>query len=202
MIRSDRMCWLAMSVMAVMLGTVGTVTAQDAPPSTTPKQTAPPAARKKTASPKTSAPAPLELEPKAIELLKATSNKLASAHTLTFTAIETFESLSRQGVPLVYGNKYDAVLQRPNKLRVILEGDGPASEFYYDGKVVMAYAPTENLVAVADAPDTIDKTLEASGGALWFTTLDLLAGYWQVGLTPEARLKSPSAPDQGCICGE
>lgn len=48
----------------------------------------------------------------------------------------------------------------------------------------------------------IDKTLEASGGALWFTTLDLLAGYWQVGLTPEARLKSPSAPDQGCICGE
>lgn len=48
----------------------------------------------------------------------------------------------------------------------------------------------------------IDKTLEALGGALWFTSLDLLAGYWQVGLTPETRLKSPSAPDQGCICGE
>ncbi len=176
MIRFDRICWLAMSVMAVMLGTVGTVNAQDTPPSATSKQAAPPAARKKTASPKTSAPAPLELEPKAIELLKATSNKLASAHTLTFTAIETFESLSRQGVPLVYGNKYDTVLQRPNKLRVILEGDGPASEFYYDGKIVMAYAPAENLVAVADAPDTIDKTLEAVFhlAAIYFPFTDLI----------------------------
>ncbi len=36
----------------------------------------------------------------------------------------------------------------------------------------------------------IDETLEALGGARFFTTLDLLSGYWQVGLTPEARLKS------------
>ena len=36
----------------------------------------------------------------------------------------------------------------------------------------------------------IDETLEALGGAQWFTTLDLISGYWQVGLTPEARLKS------------
>ena len=36
----------------------------------------------------------------------------------------------------------------------------------------------------------IDETLEALGGAQWYTTLDLISGYWQVGLTPEARLKS------------
>ncbi len=36
----------------------------------------------------------------------------------------------------------------------------------------------------------IDETLEALGGAKWFTTLDLISGYWQVGLTPEAKLKS------------
>ena len=36
----------------------------------------------------------------------------------------------------------------------------------------------------------IDETLEALGGARFFTTLDLLSGYWQVGLTPEAQLKS------------
>src|SRR5271157_4353489 len=175
MIRSDRMCLLALFVLAVIFCTVGTVAAQDTSPST-PKQTAPPAAKKKTAPPKTAAPAPLELEPKAIEILKATSNKLASAHTLTFTAIETFESLSRQGAPLIYANKYDTVLQRPNKLRVILEGDGPASEFYYDGKIVMAYAPAENLVAVADAPSTIDKTLESvfHSAAIYFPFTDII----------------------------
>ena len=36
----------------------------------------------------------------------------------------------------------------------------------------------------------IDETFEALSGARFFTTLDLLSGYWQVGLTPEARLKS------------
>ena len=36
----------------------------------------------------------------------------------------------------------------------------------------------------------VDETLEALGGSKFFTTLDLLSGYWQVGLTPEARLKS------------
>ena len=36
----------------------------------------------------------------------------------------------------------------------------------------------------------VDEMLEALGGVKFFTTLDLLCGYWQVGLTPDARLKS------------
>jgi len=42
-------------------------------------------------------------------------------------------------------------LQRPDKLHVVTLGDGPASEFYHDGRAVTAYAPAENLVAVAEA---------------------------------------------------
>ena len=36
----------------------------------------------------------------------------------------------------------------------------------------------------------IDETLEALGGARFFSTLELISDYWQVGLTPEARFKS------------
>ncbi len=102
------------------------------------------------------------LEPKAIEILKATSNRLAAARSMTFTADVSYESPTRQGPPLVYATQSEVTLVRPNKLRVITPGDGPASEFYYDGKVMMAYAPAENLLAVADAPPTIDATLEAA----------------------------------------
>jgi hypothetical protein len=52
--------------------------------------------------------------------------------------------------------------QRPDKLRVITLGDGPASQFYYDGKSMIAFAPAEKLIAVAEAPPTIDAALEAA----------------------------------------
>jgi hypothetical protein len=102
------------------------------------------------------------LEPKAIEVLKAMSERLAAAHSMSFTADVSYESPTRQGPPLVFALQNDVVMVRPNKLRVITPGDGPASEFYYDGKTMMAYAPAENLVAMADAPPTIDATLEAA----------------------------------------
>ncbi|HWS97765.1 MAG TPA: DUF2092 domain-containing protein, partial [Candidatus Methylomirabilis sp.] len=68
----------------------------------------------------------LQLEPKALEILKATSDKLAAAHTLSFTAVELFEHLTRQGAPLGYTAKYEVTLQRPDKLRVLKPADGPA----------------------------------------------------------------------------
>ena len=99
------------------------------------------------------------LEAKALDLLKAASSRLATARTLSFTAVATHESPSRLGPPLLYAVKGDVILQRPDKLRVITPGDGRSFEFYYDGKTMMAYAPVENLAAVADAPPTIDAML-------------------------------------------
>src|SRR5437870_8105983 len=116
------------------------------------------------------------LEPKAIEILKAASSRLAAARTMKFTAVEFYESSSRHGHPLSVTTKSEVTLQRPDKLRVITSADGPASEFYYDGKKMMAYAPAENLVAVAEAPPTIDAALEAAyhSAAIYFTFTDLI----------------------------
>src|SRR5262252_4569509 len=138
----------------------------------------PPAAKKKakTAAAETSpAPEPTpSLEPKALEILKAASSKLAAAKTLKFNAIHFYESPSRQGHPLAFTTKSEVTLQRPDKLRVMILADGPASEFYYDGKKMMAYAPAENLVATADAPPTIDATLEQAyhSAAIYFPFAD------------------------------
>ena len=114
------------------------------------------------------------LDPKAIEILKAASSKLAAARTLKFTAVHFYESPSRHGHPLAYTTRSEVTLQRPDKLRVIMPGDGPASEFYYDGKKMIAYAPAENLVAIADAPGTLDAALEQAynSAAIYFPFAD------------------------------
>ena len=170
MIRNRFLVWVLLIGLGLLVAPANAqTTAQPAKPQATTKKAAP--AKKPVVNP----PKP-DLEPKAIEILKASSDRLAAARTMAFTAVETFESPSRQGHPLAFANKFKATLQRPNKLRVILSGDGPASEFYYDGKVMMAFAPVENLLAVADAPPTIDATLEAAyrSAAIYFPFTDLI----------------------------
>lgn len=100
------------------------------------------------------------IEQAALDILKATSQRLALAKTMGFTAVTIYESPARNGQPLYYSTQSQVMLQRPNKLRVITPWDGPASEFYYDGKVMMAYAPAADLVAVADAPPTIEAAMQ------------------------------------------
>lgn len=116
------------------------------------------------------------LEPKAIEIFKAMGDHLATAKTLKFTAVTTYENPSRLGPALAYHTLSNVTLQRPNKLQILSPGDGPASEFYYNGKTLMAFAPTENLLAIAEAPGTIDEALKFAydTAAIYFPFTDFL----------------------------
>lgn len=143
------------------------------------EQTKQPAKASKPAkSPSKEAPPAVDLaiEPKAIDILKAASSRLAAARTMGFTAVVSYESPSRLGPPLVYTTQSEVTLQRPDKLRVITPGDGLASEFCYDGKTMTAFSPAENLVAVADAPPTIDAALKAAydSAAIYFPFTDVI----------------------------
>jgi hypothetical protein len=102
------------------------------------------------------------IEPNAIEMLKAMSQRLAGAKSMSFTAITTYEAPARNGQPLYYNTLSQVAVQRPNKLRVITPGDGPPSDFYYDGKTMMAYTPIADLVAVTEAPPTIEAAMKTA----------------------------------------
>ncbi len=136
------------------------------------------------------APVKLVLEPRAMELLKAASERLAAAKSLSFTAVVSYEYPSQLGPPILYTVRYDVAMQRPDKLRVIIPGDGPASEFYYDGKTMTAFAPAENLVAVADAPPTIEGALKAAfqKADIYYPFTDLLVADPYAALTEGAIL--------------
>jgi hypothetical protein len=142
-------------ILLVALSLLGVLSASAQQPPGTPSTPAP-------STPPAAPPGTPALEPKAIEVLKASSSRLAAARTLSFTAVASYESPSRVGPALVYTTRSLVTLQRPDKLRVIQTGDGPASEFYYNGKTMMAFMPAEKLIAVADAPPTVDAMLEAA----------------------------------------
>jgi hypothetical protein len=165
--RQMRLFALSMVLLAADARARGAVHAQ--PP--------PPAAPRAKAPPKGEAPVGIPmLDPKAIDVLKSASSRLAAAKSMRFTALVSYENPSLLGPPLVYTTTSEVTVQRPDKLRVITSGDGPASEFYYDGKTMMAFAPAENLVAVADAPPTIDAALKAAfdSAAIYFPFTDVV----------------------------
>ena len=116
------------------------------------------------------------IEPKVTDILKRSCDALAASKTLSFTAINTYEKAAKNGQPLFYSTRNDVTIQRPNKLHVVTPGDGVADEFTYDGKRMMAYVPSVNLVAVADAPSTIDQMLDTAWekAAIYFPFSDVI----------------------------
>jgi hypothetical protein len=157
-------CTSPVALALLLAASAGVVHAQSSKPAKSPSKAAPPVVA-------------VVLEPKAIELLKAMSSRLSAARSMMFKAAVTYESPSRLGPALVYTTISEVTMQRPDKLRVITPGDGPASEFYYDGKTMAAFAPAENLVAVTAAPPTIDAALKAAyeTAAIYFPFTDVIA---------------------------
>jgi len=173
----DEICTRALRIAtAFVVGAVILVTGFLASPAEaqSPQKAATPPA-KAAATKKAAAAAPV-LEPKAIEILKAACARLAAARTMAFTAVASYESPSKLGPALVFTTKSEVMLQRPDKLRVITVGDGPATEFYYDGKAMMAYVPAENLLAVAEAPPTVEGALKQAfdTAAIYFPFTDVV----------------------------
>ncbi|MEZ2354358.1 DUF2092 domain-containing protein [Caballeronia sp. RCC_10] len=145
-----------------------------------PQQTQPAAHHAKAAARHRAAPAApafqAGLEPKAMEILEASCARLAAARSMSFRAVVSYESASRLGPPLVYSTSSVVTMQRPDKLKVVTLADGPPSDFYYDGKTMTAYAPAEKLVAVTDAPPSIDAALQTAfkTGAIYFPFTDVI----------------------------
>jgi hypothetical protein len=132
----------------------------------------------------------VELEPAAMALVKAMADKLAAAKSMSFTALTIFESPDRTGLPLAYTTLSQVTMQRPDKLKVITPGDGPRTEFYYDGKTVQAYEPSTKQVASVEAPNTTDAMLRAAfqRAAIYFPFTDLVVSDPMTAITENLRV--------------
>jgi hypothetical protein len=133
-------CTIPLLVLAISLAMPGASTAQEA--STTEGQARSAA-----------------VEEQALDVLLTASDRLAAARTMTFTARSVYEVPGPTAAPVYLTTESQVTLQRPDKLKVLTQGDGTALEFYYDGKTMMALDPGQNVLAEAEAPSTIDAML-------------------------------------------
>jgi hypothetical protein len=136
------------------------------------------------------APEAQVLEPRAVEILKATSKRLAAARTLAFTAVIADEAPSRLGPPLLYASRADVALQRPDRIRIVSTGAGPRSEIYVNGTELSAWSPAEGLIARAQIPPGIDAALEAAHriAHVYFPFADIVVADPYGDLAPDLRL--------------
>ena len=109
---------------------------------------------------------------------------------MSFTATVGYEYPSKLGPPLVYTTRYDVTMQRPDKLRIISPGDGPASEFYYDGKTMTRTRRSRIWPRCAEHRRRSTLALDAAfkNAAIFFPFVDLLAADPYAALTEGAIL--------------
>jgi hypothetical protein len=154
----------------------GTASAQQAAPSTTL-----PAAAQGTPA----AQLQLVKDPRALAVLKAMSERLATAKSVTFHAHNSVPMLgpNLQWVTLLGTAR--VALERPNKLFIERGGDQTPMEIYFDGKTLALHEPRAKLFAETPAPGTIDAALaEVLGPSLaGFPYLELLLADPYAGLT-------------------
>jgi len=105
-------------------------------------------------------PAAKDIDPLALQVLKAATDPLKGAKTFSFRALVSRETLGSNGQIVTLFNFSEVTVQRPDQLRVNFRGRGKDVQLYYNAGNAVLYTPEEKLYALIPAAKTIDATLE------------------------------------------
>jgi hypothetical protein len=105
-------------------------------------------------------PQAAEIDPKADEILKKMGKLLADAKSLSFESHAIADQMTPDGQKLQFAKNQKVVLHRPDKLAADVIGDVDDLIFRYDGKHVALYNPRTHSWGAAEAPASIDATLD------------------------------------------
>jgi hypothetical protein len=113
-----------------------------------------------TAAVSTNAPAQTPaVDPAATRILKKMSDYLSGLQQFSVRTQNTLEDHLVSGQRVDYDFSASVTVRRPNKLRAARQGDVLDQRFFYDGKTLTLYNPSDKVYGTAPAPDTIEKTI-------------------------------------------
>jgi hypothetical protein len=98
-------------------------------------------------------------EPDPNQILRQMCDYLTSLKQFSFRAEVTDDQVYQGGKKLQYGFDLEALVRRPDKLRVNAQGDLVNKQFFYDGKTITLYETAKNLYATMEVPGDLDGAL-------------------------------------------
>jgi hypothetical protein len=114
-----------------------------------------------TIRPTTSTAAQPDLDPDALAILKATVGSITGAKTLSFRVRVARDRQATNNQLLTYFNEDVVTISRPDKLRIDVDGEHNAVQFFFDGKKAVLFEPEHKLYVSQAAPSTIDGVIQA-----------------------------------------
>jgi hypothetical protein len=100
------------------------------------------------------------VEPRADELVRKMSDRLAKAPAFALEAEELYDEVPKHSPRRQLTAARHVALRRPDRLAGDASGDAVNRSFWYDGKVLAALDKEENTFASGTVPDTIDGALD------------------------------------------
>jgi hypothetical protein len=106
------------------------------------------------------APTPPAVDAKSKDVLGRMTSFLAGKNAFTVQVDLSNEEVLQSGVKVQRNAAGEVRVQRPDKAYVTVDGDVLDRKLWYDGSTVTVLFPATNLYISADAPATLDKTID------------------------------------------
>ena len=103
-----------------------------------------------------------DLEPLALQSLKIMSDQLRAATSFSFTARIMREEPGTNGQMLDFFRTIRVQVQRPNKMRLIVQSESSNNQIWYDGRNLTMMPGSAQFYTTIPAPPTLDGPLMAS----------------------------------------
>ncbi len=100
------------------------------------------------------------VDPAAVRILQRMTDYLGSLQQFSVHTQNTLEDVLDSGQRVDFEVSASVIVSRPNKLRAERVGDLISQVFYYDGKTLTLYNPSDKVYATEPAPGTIEGVLD------------------------------------------
>jgi hypothetical protein len=101
-----------------------------------------------------------QIDPLALDIVRAVTDGLKNAKAFSFQATVAKERLGTNGQIVTLFRRHEVTVSRPNKMRLNILGASENVDVYYEAANVTLAAPDKKLYTSVAAGDTLDKVVD------------------------------------------